>query len=150
MDVARVNCAHDESAAWGLMVAVIGSGISADGRPCKVAMDLGGPKLHTGPLQPGPRVVKVKPRRHEQGRVVAAAIESECVTVEVRIEPGQLSKFPTGRASRPRKTRRIPHRRARPRRRRARATGCTCGWSTTRPQNGPQSPKKAGSETATM
>lgn len=73
MDVARVNCAHDDGAAWRRMVAFIRSGISVDGRPCKVAMDLGGPKLRTGPLQPGPRVVKVKPRRDEQGRVVAAA-----------------------------------------------------------------------------
>ena len=73
MDAARVNCAHDDSAAWGRMVAFIRSGITADGRPCKVAMDLAGPKLRTGPLLPGPRVVKVRPRRDERGRVVATA-----------------------------------------------------------------------------
>ena len=73
MDVARVNCAHDDSAAWGRMVAFIRSGITADGGPCKVAMDLAGPKLRTGPLQPGPCVVKVRPLRDERGRVMATA-----------------------------------------------------------------------------
>ena len=73
MDAARVNCAHDDSGAWGRMVEFIRSGVTADGRPCKVAMDLAGPKLRTGPLLPGPRVVKVRPLRDERGRVVATA-----------------------------------------------------------------------------
>ena len=73
MDVARVNCAHDDGATWARMVALVRAGMNADGRPCMVAMDLAGPKLRTGPLQPGPRVVKVRPLRDEQGRVIDAA-----------------------------------------------------------------------------
>ena len=30
-------------------------------RKCRVLMDLAGPKLRTGPLEPGPAVVKIKP-----------------------------------------------------------------------------------------
>ena len=71
MDVARINCAHDDNAAWKQMIGFVRSGASSDGRPCKIAMDLGGPKLRTGPLLPGPRVVKVKPRRDDQGRVMS-------------------------------------------------------------------------------
>jgi len=70
MDVARINCAHDDSAAWKQMIGFVRSGASSDGRPCRIAMDLGGPKLRTGPLLAGPRVVKVKPRRDDQGRVM--------------------------------------------------------------------------------
>lgn len=71
MDVARINCAHDDNAAWKQMIGFVRSGASSDGRPCRIAMDLGGPKLRTGPLLPGPRVVKVKPRRDDQGRVMS-------------------------------------------------------------------------------
>jgi len=71
MDVARINCAHDDNAAWNQMIGFVRSGASSDGRPCRIAMDLGGPKLRTGPLLPGPCVVKVKPRRDDQGRVMS-------------------------------------------------------------------------------
>jgi len=43
------------------------------GRSCVVAMDLAGPKLRTGPIQPGPRVVKLRPRRDDLGHVIAPA-----------------------------------------------------------------------------
>src|SRR5262249_16039398 len=41
--------------------------------PCRILMDLAGPKLRTGELEPGPRVVKVKPARDCCGRVTAPA-----------------------------------------------------------------------------
>jgi pyruvate kinase len=73
MDVARVNCAHDNSQAWGQMIASIRAGVGGDGRHCRIAMDLGGPKLRTGPLLAGPRVVRIRPRRDQLGRVALAA-----------------------------------------------------------------------------
>lgn len=36
-------------------------------------MDLAGPKLRTGPLEPGPAVIKVKPTRDPFGRVIRPA-----------------------------------------------------------------------------
>ena len=74
MDIARVNCAHDDSAAWKQMIGFLRSRGSADGRRCRIAMDLGGPKLRTGPLLPGPRVVRVRPQRDKHGRVIAPAL----------------------------------------------------------------------------
>ena len=36
-------------------------------------MDLGGPKLRTGPMEAGPTVVRIRPRRDVYGRVIAPA-----------------------------------------------------------------------------
>ena len=69
MDVARVNCAHDDSQAWSRMIARVRSRAVANGRGCQVAMDLGGPKLRTGPLVAGPRAVRIRPRRDQRGVV---------------------------------------------------------------------------------
>ena len=33
------------------------------GRKCRVVMDLGGPKLRTGPLEPGPAVLRARPEK---------------------------------------------------------------------------------------
>lgn len=43
------------------------------GRPCRVLMDVAGPKLRTGELTPGPQVVKWRPQRDLLGRVVCPA-----------------------------------------------------------------------------
>jgi pyruvate kinase len=43
------------------------------GRPCKIAMDLGGPKLRTVEPAAGPRVIKIRPRRDQIGVVVEPA-----------------------------------------------------------------------------
>ncbi|WOF21781.1 pyruvate kinase [Microbacterium betulae] len=69
MDLARVNCAHDDDDAWRRMAGHVRAADDA----IRVAMDLGGPKLRTGPLAEGPRVVKVKPKRDDAGGVTAPA-----------------------------------------------------------------------------
>jgi pyruvate kinase len=73
MDIARINCAHDDSEAWRSMARHVRQAAAATGRSCLVAMDLAGPKLRTGPLEPGPRCVKLRPRRNELGQVTAPA-----------------------------------------------------------------------------
>jgi pyruvate kinase len=73
MDVMRINCAHDGPNAWARMIRHLRRAESATGRTCRVAMDLGGPKLRTGPLQPGPAVCRIRPTRDPFGRVVAPA-----------------------------------------------------------------------------
>ncbi|MFI5401647.1 MAG: pyruvate kinase [Planctomycetota bacterium] len=74
MDVARINCAHDEATAWGDMVGNIRRAETEVDRPCRVLMDLGGPKIRTAALAPGPRVVKWRPKRDLCGRTVAPAL----------------------------------------------------------------------------
>ncbi len=73
MDVMRINCAHDDEAAWSRMIANLRRAESELGRRCRVAMDLGGPKIRTGPIEPGPPVLRWRPQRDSFGRVVAAA-----------------------------------------------------------------------------
>jgi pyruvate kinase len=70
MDLARINCAHDGPPAWRNMVDHIRAAEDATGKRCLIAMDLAGPKLRTGPIRPGPRVLRVKPVRSRTGRVL--------------------------------------------------------------------------------
>lgn len=73
MAVARINCAHDDAAAWRAMASNVRSAAQAAGRSCVIAMDLSGPKLRTGPLQPGPKVLRLRPVRDTLGRAVVPA-----------------------------------------------------------------------------
>jgi pyruvate kinase len=73
MDVARINCAHDDADAWIAMAARVRAAATAAGRPVGILMDLAGPKLRTGPLPPGPQVLKLKPQRDDYGAVTAPA-----------------------------------------------------------------------------
>jgi pyruvate kinase len=47
MNVARINCAHDDEKTWLQMVKAIRSASSFTGLPCKIYMDLAGPKIRT-------------------------------------------------------------------------------------------------------
>ncbi|MEI8164495.1 MAG: pyruvate kinase [Betaproteobacteria bacterium] len=71
MDIARINCAHDGPAEWKTMAANVRRAARALRRPVRVLMDLGGPKLRTGSIAPGPAVVKLKPLRDDTGHVTA-------------------------------------------------------------------------------
>lgn len=73
MDCVRINCAHDDADAWEAMVGHLRRANQELDRHCLVAMDLGGPKLRTGPVVDGPAVVKIRPRRDVLGEVVAPA-----------------------------------------------------------------------------
>ncbi|MFO0831268.1 MAG: pyruvate kinase [Phycisphaerales bacterium] len=73
MDCMRINCAHDDAPAWLRMIEHLRRAEVMVGRSCRVVMDLAGPKLRTGPVESGPAVVRVRPRRDEFGRVSAPA-----------------------------------------------------------------------------
>jgi len=73
MDCMRINCAHDDVTVWTRMIRHLRQAEHELGRLCRVVMDLAGPKLRTGPLEPGPAVVKIRPRRDVFGRVIAPA-----------------------------------------------------------------------------
>ncbi len=74
MDSARINCAHDDPPAWSRMIAHIHRAERALHRRCWIDMDLAGPKIRTGPMRPGPSVVKVRPSRDKLGRVTGPAV----------------------------------------------------------------------------
>ncbi|MDI3332032.1 MAG: pyruvate kinase [Micrococcus sp.] len=109
MDLARINCAHDGPDEWAAMIGHLrdaqglstgeGTGAQQDqagqgvfsrgGEPapdrCLVAMDLAGPKLRTGPIAPGPEVLKVRPDRSVTGQVLEPAT---VVLIAGDAEPG--------------------------------------------------------------
>jgi pyruvate kinase len=73
MDCMRINAAHDDPETWGRMIRNLRYAERTTGRQCRVLMDLGGPKLRTGPMERIPRVLKVRPTRSRDGQVVRPA-----------------------------------------------------------------------------
>ncbi len=73
LDVARINCAHDDAATWAAMAGRVRHAARRAGREVRVLMDLGGPKLRTGELPAGEPVLKLRPRRDAYGRVEVPA-----------------------------------------------------------------------------
>jgi pyruvate kinase len=73
MDCARINSAHDDQAAWMAMAKRVCAASEVAGRRVPILVDLPGPKLRTGAIEPGPEVVHLRPRHDEVGAVVAPA-----------------------------------------------------------------------------
>ncbi len=73
MDCMRINCAHDGPEAWLAMIGHLRAAQEESHRPCRILMDLAGPKLRTGPVIGGPAVRRWKPRRDAFGRSTAPA-----------------------------------------------------------------------------
>jgi pyruvate kinase len=73
MDLARINCAHDGAETWVQMVEHVRAVRRPGGRRPRIAVDLAGPKVRTGPIEPGPRVRRVAPRRDRLGNVTEPA-----------------------------------------------------------------------------
>jgi pyruvate kinase len=73
MGIMRINCAHDSPETWERMIAHLRRAEHELGRRCLVSFDLAGPKLRTGPIAPGPAVVKLRPSRDAIGEVIRPA-----------------------------------------------------------------------------
>lgn len=71
MNVARINCAHDDADTWHDMITNVRQAATKSATECRIFMDLAGPKLHTGELAPGPRVIHIRPKRDPLGRIIA-------------------------------------------------------------------------------
>jgi len=69
----RINCAHDGADAWSGMIQNLRRAEKETNKRCKVAMDLAGPKLRTGSIEPEPAVLKYRPQRDTFGHVVSPA-----------------------------------------------------------------------------
>ncbi len=59
MNVARINCAHDDPSVWEKMVVHLRQAEAQAQRRCKILFDLAGPKIRTGPVAMPPGKTKV-------------------------------------------------------------------------------------------
>lgn len=73
MNSARINCAHDDPATWQKMIDNIHLSNDKLAKSCKIMMDLGGPKLRTGSMQPGPEIIHIRPDKDASGNVINPA-----------------------------------------------------------------------------
>jgi len=73
MNSARINCAHDNPEVWGKMISNIDRANKTLNKNCRVMMDLAGPKIRTGPVLSGPKVIHIKPERDLTGNVIRPA-----------------------------------------------------------------------------
>ncbi len=70
MNTARINCAHDGPDDWLKMIENVRRANVKNRKNCKISMDLAGPKIRTGEIQPGPRVRRFRPEKDPYGRVL--------------------------------------------------------------------------------
>ena len=92
MSIARINTAHDDLECWRRMIVNVRRAAEAAGQDVRVAIDLPGPKLRTGPLPPGVEVMRARPARDELGRI------ERPVRIRFAVDPAseQLVQVPRG------------------------------------------------------
>jgi pyruvate kinase len=73
MDCMRINCSYDSPEQWVAMAEHLKRARRDLGKRCRISMDLAGPKLRVGLIEPGPEVLKIRPQRNELGKVIAPA-----------------------------------------------------------------------------
>lgn len=74
MNTLRINCAHDNQETWLSMIANARKSMAKLNKDITVSMDLGGPKIRTGSIKSGPKVIHLTPERNALGHVVNPAI----------------------------------------------------------------------------
>lgn len=74
MNCLRINCAHDGPEDWLAIVQQLRAGEKQLGQSCRILMDLGGPKLRTGPIEQGPPMLKWRPVKNRLGQLIRPAI----------------------------------------------------------------------------
>jgi pyruvate kinase len=80
MSVARINCAHDDPSVWSMMIANVRSVAEKTAIPCKIYMDLSGPRI---------RVTEVPVRKRESTEGLKVC---EGDVVELTEEKGNVIK----------------------------------------------------------
>lgn len=67
VEILRINCSHDDQEAWSKMIRHIRTAEKETGNKCLIYMDLGGPKIRTGPL--ATRISRNREKR-KTGRII--------------------------------------------------------------------------------
>ena len=81
MNIARINCAHDDESMWLTMLHSIKKAAVRSDLSCKVYMDLAGPKIRT----------QIVGKGHKSGKL-AVALDDEVLLLEPHIKPPKHTK----------------------------------------------------------
>jgi pyruvate kinase len=71
--IIRINCAHGNPSLWSEIIRRVKRSSQLLEKPCRILMDLAGPKLRTGKLKPGQCVMKIHPKKNATGNVIFPA-----------------------------------------------------------------------------
>ncbi len=74
MDIARINCGHDDPDTWRAMAAHTRRAADQTGRPCRVCMDISGPRARTSNVELPDRGYRAR----NGDRIVMTAREGAC------------------------------------------------------------------------
>ncbi|GLB53882.1 pyruvate kinase [Neptunitalea chrysea] len=74
MNTVRINCAHDDEETWLQIIENTKTAMEKLDKKVTISMDLGGPKIRTGAIKSGPKVVHLTPDRDALGHVVNPAV----------------------------------------------------------------------------
>ena len=92
MNVARINCAHDDEATWARMIHHVKRAVAHSRLPCKIFMDLAGPKIRTQLLAKGHGKKKVKIK---EGKLVwLSESKKDFKKDDIVISPGMTGIIP--------------------------------------------------------
>jgi pyruvate kinase len=97
MNVARINCAHDDERVWAGMIRSVKKAVEATRLECRIYMDLAGPKIRTVILGKGRKKKKVKIEENEQILLTekSARIDKEATVIGCTL-PGMVSYLEKG------------------------------------------------------
>lgn len=103
MNCARINCAHDTAEEWASMIEHLERAKQALKRSCHLCMDLAGPKIRTGPVEAGPKAMKIKTRKNELGETLEPVrvwlsphLPEYPNTIHLPISEGDLNQLEAG------------------------------------------------------
>lgn len=105
MDMARINCAHDDEHIWGRMIQNIKEASEESGRKCRVLMDISGPKIRVKTLLTSKRNPKLfvgekfllsNQEAMTLSNGVEIAINTTVPEVLMKVDKGQLVKLDDG------------------------------------------------------
>nr|AQP26305.1 pyruvate kinase [Diospyros kaki] len=71
--IIRINCAHGSPSVWSEIIRRVRRSSQMLEKPCRILMDLAGPKLRTSKLKAGPCVMKISPKKNASGEVISPA-----------------------------------------------------------------------------
>jgi Pyruvate kinase, barrel domain len=90
MDCMRINCAHDNAKLWRGMIRNLGRANRELNRRCQIVVDLAGPKLRTGPLEPAPMLCTLL-RSDRCGVAIARGFSAGWRLIRTRNAHGSLN-----------------------------------------------------------